>query len=579
MKSIRLLFSVVFLVTCMSAGWLYGAPGDNKSKDAQSDQAKDSKSDQGQADVDPLKRPLNDKQKKQNLKSLYKELDPTMKRWLDEDVKYIITDEEREAFLKLSNSEERDAFIEQFWLRRDPTPDTPENEFKEEHYRRIAYANEHFASGIQGWRTDRGRIYIVFGPPDEIESHPSGGSYQRDFSEGGGETSTFPFERWRYRYLEGQNLGNEVIIEFVDKCMCNEYRISIDPNEKDALLYTPNAGLTQYESMGMANKADRINGLNPTGSQLDYASNQSKQFDRLAQYAALMKAPPIKFKDLDNELVTHKIINNPLPFDVRTDFVKVTSDTVLVPVTLQIKNKDITFAAKDGIQRGTVNILGRVTTMTGKIVQTFEDPVQIDVPNELLAQKVEQSSVYWKALPLRSGRYRLDVVVKDVNGDRSGVYSRGILVPDFSDDKLNSSTMILADVMEKVPAKSIGAGSFVIGDEKVRPRVEPANGKPTIFKRDQRLNMWMQVYNLGVDEKTKKPSATVQYELVNTQTNKPVVTASDGTDQMGNVGDQMTLRKSMALNSVEPGLYRLTVKVDDKVTNQTLTRSTPFQVE
>jgi 5-hydroxyisourate hydrolase-like protein (transthyretin family) len=264
---------------------------------------------------------------------------------------------------------------------------------------------------------------------------------------------------------------------------------------------------------------------------------------------------------------------------VRTDFVKVTSDTVLVPLTIQIKNKDITFSAKDGIQRGTVNILGRVTTMTGKIVQTFEDPVQIDVPNELLAQKVEQSSVYWKALPLRSGRYRIDIAVKDVNGDRSGIYSRGIMVPDFGDDKLNSSSMILADVMERVPAKQVGAGNFVIGDEKVRPKVDPANGKPAAFKRDQRLNLWMQVYNLAVDEKTKKPSATVEYQLVNAQTNKPVVTSTDGTDQMGNIGDQMTLRKTMALSGVEPGLYRLTVKVDDKIANQTLTRSTPFQVE
>ena len=491
-------------------------------------------------------------------------------------MKYIITDEEREGFLKLSNEEERDAFIEQFWLRRDPTPDTPENEFKEEHYRRIAYANEHFASGIPGWRTDRGRIYVVFGPADEVDSHPSGGSYERPMDEGGGETSTYPFEDWRYRYIEG--IGNEVIIEFVDQCMCNEYKISINPNDKDALLTTPNGGLTLYEQMGQANKADRVTGLNPTGG-INMQQNQSKEFDKLEQYAKLMKPPAVKFKDLENELVTHKIISNPMPFDVRTDFVKVTSDTVLVPLTLQIKNKDITFVSKDGIQRGTVNIFGRVTTLTGKIVQTFEEPVQIDVPNELLAQKVEQSSIYWKALPLRSGRYRFDVVIKDVNGDRSGIWSRGVMVPDFADDKLNSSSMILADVMEKVPAKSIGAGSFVIGDQKVRPRVDSANGKPAAFKRDQRLNMWMQIYNLTVDEKTKKPSATVEYNLVNMQTNKSVVTSTDSTDQMGNIGDQLTLEKSMALNSVEPGLYRLTVKVNDKVSNQTLTRSAPFQVE
>jgi GWxTD domain-containing protein len=560
---------VLFFIACMTASVVYGGAADDKKV------AKDTGTDQGQ--VDPLKRPISEKQRKQNLKSLYKELDPANKKWLDEDVKYIITDEEREAFLKLSNAEERDAFIENFWLRRDPTPDTPENEFKEEHYRRIAYANEHFPSGIPGWRTDRGRIYIVFGPADEIDSHPSGGTYDRPYDEGGGSTSTFPFEDWRYRYIEG--IGNEVIIEFVDACMCNEYKISIDPNEKDALLHTPNGGLTMYESMGMANKGDRVSGLNPNGNMLDSQTNQSKQFDKLEQYAKLMKPPEVKFKDLMGELVTHKIITNPMPFDVRTDFVKVTSDTVLVPITLQIKNKDITFVTKDGIQRGTVNILGRVTTMTGKIVQTFEEPVQIDVPTELLAKKVEQSSVYWKALPLRSGRYRVDIVIKDVNGDRSGIWSRGIMVPDYGDDKLNSSTMILADIMEKVPAKSIGAGSFVIGDEKVRPRVDTANGKPAAFKRDQRLNLWMQVYNLGVDDKTRKPSATVQYDLVNAQTNQSVVTATESTEQMGNISDQMTLEKSMALNSVEPGLYRLTVKVDDKVSNQTLTRSTPFVVE
>jgi len=206
--------------------------------------------------------------------------------------------------------------------------------------------------------------------------------------------------------------------------------------------------------------------------------------------------------------------------------------------------------------------------------------VQIDVPNELLAQKVQQSSIYWKALPLRSGRYRLDLVVKDVNGDRSGIWSRGILVPNYEDDKLNSSTMILADVVEKVPAKSVGAGFFVIGDEKVRPKVGQEDGKkPAEFKRDQRLNLWMQVYNLAMDEKTKKPSATVEYSLINNQTNKAVITTTESTDNMGNIGDQMTLEKSLALNSMEPGLYTLTVKVDDNVSKQNLVRSTPFVVE
>src|SRR3954454_16782812 len=200
-------------------------------------------------------KPLSDRERRKREDKLNKELKAT-RRWIKEDVAYIITDEERQAFAKLNTEDERQNFIEQFWIRRDPTPDTAENEFKEEHYRRIAYANERFASGIPGWKTDRGHIYITFGPPAEIESHPSGGSYERPIEEGGGTTSTFPFELWRYRWIEG--IGSDIIIEFVDPTMTGEYRMTMDPSEKDALLMVPNAGLTLMEQMGMASKTDRF---------------------------------------------------------------------------------------------------------------------------------------------------------------------------------------------------------------------------------------------------------------------------------------------------------------------------------
>src|SRR6267143_1513862 len=321
--------------------------------------------------IDPLKRPVPEKQRKANAKALKIELSKTYRKWLDEDVRWIITDEEKSAFMQLSNDEERDQFIEAFWQRRDPTPDTEENEFKEEHYRRIAYANEHFPAGIPGWKTDRGRTYIVFGPADEIDSHPSCGSYERPMEEGGGETSTFPFETWRYRYLEG--IEQEVIIEFVESCMCGDYHMTMDRSEKDALLYTPNAGLTLYEQMGRANKASRFTqgGVERLGASPFNQNLQSKEFDRLEQYAKLNRPPAVKFKDLE-EVVSHKINMNLMPFDVRADFVRVTGDTVLVPVTIQVKNRDVTFVNKDGVQRGTINIFGRVTTLTGRIAQTFE---------------------------------------------------------------------------------------------------------------------------------------------------------------------------------------------------------------
>jgi GWxTD domain-containing protein len=528
---------------------------------------------------DPLKRPIPETQKKANARALKQELSKTYKKWLSEDVAWIITDEERKAFMQLSNDEERDQFIEAFWQRRDPTPDTEENEFKEEHYRRIAYANEHFAAGIPGWKTDRGHMYIVFGPADEIDSHPSGGTYERPMEEGGGETSTFPFETWRYRYIEG--IGQEVMIEFVDTCMCNDYHMTIDRSEKDALKYTPNAGLTLYEQMGLSSKTNRFTngGLEQLGAGPFNQDLQTKEFDRLEQFAKLQAAPAVKFKDLE-EIVSHKISMNLMPFDVRADFVRVTSDTVLVPITIQIKNRDITFQNKDGIERGTVNIFGRVTTLTGKIVQTFEDPVQIDVPVELLAKTAENSSVYWKALPLKisQNRYRLDVVVKDVNGDRTGTWNRAIVIPDFSEDHLSNSSLIVADQMEPVAAKNVGTGNFVIGAMKVRPRVQSADGKPVAFKRGQKVNFWMQVYNLTVDDKTHKPSATVEYNVTDAN-NKAVIHTVESTDTMGNVGDQVTLQKTLSAANLPPGMYKIDIKVNDKLSKQTVDPSAMFAVE
>jgi len=526
---------------------------------------------------DPLKRPIEEKRAKANARSFKKELKGEYRKWLDEDVRWIISDDERKAFMQLSNDEERDQFIEAFWQRRNPNPDSEENEFKEDHYARIAYANDHFAAGIPGWKTDRGRIYIMYGKPDEIDSHPSGGTYDRPMEEGGGTTSTYPFEDWRYRYIE--DIGQEVIIEFVDTCMCGDYHMTIDRSEKDALLNVPGAGLSLYEQMGMSSKADRFSGgleRLPRGPGSE--SLQSKQFDRLEQYAKLNRAPTVKFKDLE-EVVRSKIVYNLMPFEVRTDFVKITSDTVLVPVTVQLKNRDITFNNKDGVQHGVVNIFGRLTTLTGKVAQTFEDTVVADIPPELLSREAENSKVYWKAVPLKPGRYRLDVVVKDVNGDRMGTWSRGIIVPDFSDEKLASSSLILADMVEPVPTTSVGTGMFVIGATKVRPRVPPADGKPAVFKRGQKVNFWMQVYNLSVDEKTHKASATFEYDIVNAATNKPVVHAVESSDKMGNVGDQVTLQKTVAAANLDPGVYKIQIKVNDNISKQSVDPTAMFAVE
>jgi GWxTD domain-containing protein len=556
-----------------------GKPSEDQNKTTTDQPKPDSaKADQAEDQAgDPLKRPIEEKRRRANAKSIKQELSSDDKKWLNQDVRWIISDEEKKAFMQLSNEEEREQFIEAFWDRRNPNPDSEDNEFKDEHYRRIEYANEHYAAGMPGWMTDRGRIYIVYGPPDEIESHPSGGSYNRPMEEGGGETSTFPFEDWRYRYIEG--IGQEVIIEFVDDCQCGAYEMTMDRSKKDALLHTPGGGQTLYEQMGQANKSQRFNGgLESLGPGPMSASLESKEFDRLEQFAKLNQAPAIKFKDLA-EQVGHHITYNPMPFDVRVDFVRITSDMVLVPVTVQIRNRDITFANKEGVQHGVVNIFGRISKLSGKVAQTFEDTVVADVPAELLPRETENSKIYAKSVPLSPGRYKLDVVVKDVNGDRVGTKSMAVTVPGFSDEKLTNSSLILADMVEPVPTNSIGTGMFVIGTTKVRPRVATADGKPASFKRGQKVNFWMQVYNLSVDGKTHKPSATFEYDIVNSATNKAVVHAVESSEKMGNIGDQVTLHKEVAAANLDPGMYKIEIKVSDNISKQTVDPSATFAVE
>src|ERR1700729_3289068 len=441
---------------------------------------------------DPTAAPVQqklDKEQKRKLKKTLKELDTPYKQWLNEDVIYIISPAERQSFLQLETNEEREQFIEQFWARRNPDPDSPENSFKEEHYRRIAYANEHFASGIPGWKTDRGRMYIMWGPPDEIEAHPTGGTYDRSMDEGGGSTTTYPWETWRYRYMEG--IGENVIWEFVDPSSSGEYHLTMDPGEKDALLHVPGAGLSLLEEMGMASKTDRFTRADgmTTPTALGGTPSSMDEFNRLEQYSKAFKPPEVKYKDLE-AIVTARIVRDQMHFNWGTDYVKVTNDTVLVPITVQVPNNQLSFASKDGVYSATLNVFGRVSSLTGRVVQTFEDPVSRDFPESLYQQSLKLQSLYQKAIPLRPGLYRLDIVVKDVKSGNVGVVNTRLQVPRFEDDKLETSSLIVADgaKLEHVPSNQIGTGQFVLGSTKVVPRLDAD------FAATEKLGIYMQVY-------------------------------------------------------------------------------------
>src|SRR5437016_7116571 len=262
-------------------------------------------------------------------------------------------------------------------------------------------------------------MYIMWGPADEVESRPTGGTYDRPMEEGGGSTTTYPWETWRWRYLE--DIGENIIIEFVDPSGSGEYHLTMDPGEKDALLHVPGAGLTQMEAMGMASKTDRFTRTDgmTTGTAMGGTPESMNEFTRLDLFAKIWKPPAVKFKDMQAAVLT-KLSSNLLPFDVRTDFIRVTNETVLTPVTIQVAHHDLQFTNKNGVMHAVLDIYGQVNRPSGKFVTSFEDGVVLDVPEDQFQHFSETKSVYQKALPLPPGLYKVGIVVKDDTNGRIG---------------------------------------------------------------------------------------------------------------------------------------------------------------
>ena len=504
---------------------------------------------------DPMEKPRN---VKPELKKAYKD-------WLEKDVTYIITEEERKAFKKLATDDEREKFIEEFWRRRDPDPDTDENEFKEEYYERVAYANEHFASGIPGWKSDRGRIWIMYGKPDERETHPSGGTYERQSYEGGGSTTTYPFETWFYRYLPG--VGSGVEIEFVDPTGSGEYRIARNPNEKDALLNIPGAGLTLSEELGLSNKGERITG---TGVNMqNYTREQDNPFSRLQLLNDLQRPPQIKFNDLASAVNTGVIEENPLNFDLRIDFFRQSDERVITAFTIQTENRELTFADSGGLQQARMNIFGRITSVAGRRAGIFEDPVITTATTQELTEAKERKSAYQKAVALLPGTYKIDVIVRDVASGATGVRHMGFTVPKYEPQKLATSTLVLASKLESLGDQP-AVGQFVIGQTKVIPNVSG------VYHRGQPLGVYLQIYNAGIDQTTLRPAVDVEYVLM--KNGKEVGKQAENWQGMSDAGQRLTLARLIDSQRLAPGDYELTIRIRDRVSGQALTPSAKFSI-
>jgi GWxTD domain-containing protein len=364
--------------------------------------------------------------------------------------------------------EERREFIEQFWLRRDPTPGTVENEFKEEHYRRIAYANERFASRIPGWKTDRGRIYITFGPPDEIE-----------FS-----ARPTPAENWRYRRLTG--LGNDVTIAFTDPSGTGEFRMASDQTDLDQLRNRPS-------------------------------------------------------------------IPTLLPMRVQVDYMRIAWSSTMANITVQFEK-----------QKSLVNVFGRITTMSRRPVSMFEKQLEID-------KDLQQNSAYQQSVPLGAGRHRVTIIAKDLMSGNLNNYEIALDVPHYDEDKLALSSLVLADQIEKIPAR--GSSPFAIGDTKVRPRI--GNN----FAPEETMMIYLQIYNFMAAGNAPKPSGSIEYEIDKAGSNEKIINFSEEVATIPNASpSQVTVEKLIPLRTLAPGAYTLRVNVTDRIGNQTVQTERNFTV-
>ena len=502
------------------------------------------------------------------------------RQWLETDVLYIISPEEKGIFQNLSTSQEKDHFIEQFWFRRDLDPRTAVNEFKEEHYRRIAYANDTYHSGIEGWRTDREMIYILFGPPDGLEKHPEGGTYQRKWEEGGGRTYTYPFEVWFYRHLEGVGPGIE--IEFVDASRTNQYRIAMDPEQKDALFQIPGAGLTLAEQLGTMSRIDRIRTRwmgNPEGyRRFDTAGRTMRYRDyplqRLETLYRLQKGPAVKYKDLE-QMVTTRMNYSQLPVRVRVDKMRYSEDHSLVPVTVFLEDKDLYFASEKDAQDSLVarvGIYGQIQTLSGQRIYTFEDDIERRVPVGTVTKGLQTEAVYQKRFPLEPGRYKLSLVIQDQGSGKIATADELVVVSPPRQDELETSTVVLTPRLGSPGIDESVGDPFVLGKYRVVP-----SSDNRFRPEEQFAQAYFEVYNLTLDQTTLEPSPRVEIALA--WEGKPVFPYTEIHQEVEFDGDRLLIYKTIPFQGLKEGKYTLRFNVTDQIRQQSITTHVDFLIE
>ncbi len=495
-------------------------------------------------------------------------------KWLNDTVVHIIAHDERAVFKKLTSPEEKENFIEQFWRRRDPDPRTMINEFKEEHYRRIAYADDHFSSGLAGRNTDRGRIYIVHGPPADIESYPAGGRYDRTLDEGLGTTIAYPFERWRYRNLEG--IGSNIIIEFVDQTFTGDYKLSYHPDDKDLMADKGFGGLKWAEIERLTDKADRWmrhgRPMMDTSGANDWYEMQ-KQFDRLRMTTATMGQVKGKYDDL-KKIVRTRVSYTPLPFGLRNDQLELNAREVLVLLTLEIPKQELNFRpAAAATSTATLDLYGVVTNMSNQHVAEIDQEVAVHVSTDEVAQGLTDIALYQVVLILdREQRYKLELFLQDMESGKVGTKILAINPFRSRNEGLGASSLLLSDHVRRLGFVPDEYEMFVMGDLLVRPSVSRN------FAGENPLWAYLELYGLELDSTSSKPSIKADYYIL-----KDGQIVFEIHDSLGKSVYFSSYRRTMLLQQfplsrLKPGKYTLKAQISDRIGGNNTSRTDEFTI-
>jgi len=506
---------------------------------------------------EPKRNPEEQSRKvKQELKKAYVD-------WI-QDVDPILTQPEREAWKKLQTDEERDRFIQIVWDIRDPDPDTEENEFKDQFYERVAYANEHFSSGKPGRLTDRGRIYIKFGKPDSIESYPTGGPYERPWSEGGGSTTTYPFEKWFYRHIP--NVSSGIELEFVDPTGSGEYRLARSPNEKDALLQI-GGGPTFAELAGIETRAQRLAGGN--FGLANYRRAQDSPFEMMNLLVDLERDQPVNRNFIGASTDTPIVDDNRINLETQFNYFRWSDGRAGVVLTIQTDNDELQFDNSGGLETARLNIFAKVYSVANCRVAKFEDSVTTTATSEELSTVRNRKSAYAKTFMLDPGRYRVDLIVRDIQSGAAGFKQVGFQVPEFPADRLSTSSIVLAAKLESIePGAAVS--QFTIGTSKVVPNVS------RVYRRSQPVGIYLQVYNAAIDQTTLRPAADAEYVLL--KNGKELSKQTEDWRQINDAGQRLTLTRLIDSRALEPGEYEIQIRIRDHVSGQTITPSATFTI-